>query len=65
MSLLQMAGMASAVIVLVTVLKLGPLFQELPKVRLYFSYRPYVCVGDCDRRQNAVCMYSFYIVYMS
>uniref|UniRef100_A0A8C7V6V9 Solute carrier family 26 member 6, like 1 n=1 Tax=Oncorhynchus mykiss TaxID=8022 RepID=A0A8C7V6V9_ONCMY len=30
----QMAGMASAVIVLVTVLKLGPLFQELPKAVL-------------------------------
>lgn len=29
---LQMAGVSSAVIVLVTVLKLGPLFQELPKV---------------------------------
>lgn len=29
---LQMAGLASAVIVLVTILKLGPLFQELPKV---------------------------------
>uniref|UniRef100_A0AAY5KR41 STAS domain-containing protein n=1 Tax=Esox lucius TaxID=8010 RepID=A0AAY5KR41_ESOLU len=30
----QMAGIASAVIVLVTVLKLGPLFQELPKAVL-------------------------------
>lgn len=30
--LLQMAGVASALIVLVTILKLGPLFQELPKV---------------------------------
>ncbi|XP_066520918.1 solute carrier family 26 member 6, like 1 [Hoplias malabaricus] len=30
----QMAGVASAVIVLVTVLKLGPLFQELPKAVL-------------------------------
>ncbi|KAM4612652.1 solute carrier family 26 member 6, like 1 [Polymixia lowei] len=30
----QMAGMASAVIVLVTILKLGPLFQELPKAVL-------------------------------
>ncbi|CAB1353983.1 unnamed protein product [Coregonus sp. 'balchen'] len=30
----QMAGMAAAVIVLVTVLKLGPLFQELPKAVL-------------------------------
>ena len=28
----QMAGIVSAVIVLVTILKLGPLFQELPKV---------------------------------
>jgi hypothetical protein len=27
-----MAGIVSAVIVLVTILKLGPLFQELPKV---------------------------------
>lgn len=27
-----MAGVVSSVIVLVTVLKLGPLFQELPKV---------------------------------
>lgn len=27
-----MAGVASALIVLVTILKLGPLFQELPKV---------------------------------
>lgn len=31
---LQMAGVASALIVLVTILKLGPLFQELPKVLL-------------------------------
>ncbi|XP_076012852.1 solute carrier family 26 member 6, like 1 [Genypterus blacodes] len=30
----QMAGVASAVIVLVTILKLGPLFQELPKAVL-------------------------------
>ncbi|XP_012670439.3 solute carrier family 26 member 6, like [Clupea harengus] len=30
----QMAGVSSAVIVLVTVLKLGPLFQELPKAVL-------------------------------
>uniref|UniRef100_A0A672YC47 Solute carrier family 26 member 6-like n=1 Tax=Sphaeramia orbicularis TaxID=375764 RepID=A0A672YC47_9TELE len=30
----QMAGLASAVIVLVTILKLGPLFQELPKAVL-------------------------------
>nr|XP_057926274.1 solute carrier family 26 member 6, like isoform X2 [Doryrhamphus excisus]XP_057926285.1 solute carrier family 26 member 6, like isoform X2 [Doryrhamphus excisus] len=30
----QMAGIASAVIVLVTILKLGPLFQELPKAVL-------------------------------
>uniref|UniRef100_A0A8B9L4G5 Solute carrier family 26 member 6 n=1 Tax=Astyanax mexicanus TaxID=7994 RepID=A0A8B9L4G5_ASTMX len=30
----QMAGVASAVIVLVTVLKLGPLFQDLPKAVL-------------------------------
>ncbi|XP_059185616.1 solute carrier family 26 member 6, like [Centropristis striata] len=30
----QMAGAASAVIVLVTILKLGPLFQELPKAVL-------------------------------
>lgn len=29
---LQMAGVASALVVLVTILKLGPLFQELPKV---------------------------------
>uniref|UniRef100_A0A3Q2YY21 Solute carrier family 26 member 6, like 1 n=1 Tax=Hippocampus comes TaxID=109280 RepID=A0A3Q2YY21_HIPCM len=28
----QMAGIASAIIVLVTILKLGPFFQELPKV---------------------------------
>lgn len=27
-----MAGVASALVVLVTILKLGPLFQELPKV---------------------------------
>ncbi|XP_041639517.1 solute carrier family 26 member 6, like [Cheilinus undulatus] len=30
----QMAGVASAVVVLVTILKLGPLFQELPKAIL-------------------------------
>ncbi|KAG7494395.1 solute carrier family 26 member 6-like [Solea senegalensis] len=30
----QMAGLASALIVLVTILKLGPLFQELPKAVL-------------------------------
>ncbi|KAM7402173.1 hypothetical protein PAMP_017437 [Pampus punctatissimus] len=30
----QMAGLASAVIVLMTILKLGPLFQELPKAVL-------------------------------
>ncbi|XP_061544508.1 solute carrier family 26 member 6, like [Phycodurus eques] len=30
----QMAGIASAIIVLVTILKLGPLFQELPKAVL-------------------------------
>ncbi|XP_029288233.1 solute carrier family 26 member 6, like 1 isoform X2 [Cottoperca gobio] len=30
----QMAGVASAIIVLVTILKLGPLFQELPKAVL-------------------------------
>lgn len=29
-----MAGVASALIVLVTILKLGPLFHELPKVFL-------------------------------
>lgn len=28
----QMAGVASSLIVLVTILKLGTLFQELPKV---------------------------------
>lgn len=32
-----MAGVASAVIVLVTILKLGPLFQDLPKVCSYSS----------------------------
>lgn len=31
-----MAGVASALIVLVTILKLGPLFQELPKVFVIF-----------------------------
>lgn len=31
-----MAGVASALIVLVTILKLGPLFQDLPKV-CYFN----------------------------
>lgn len=32
-----MAGVASALIVLVTILKLGPLFQDLPKVCCYFN----------------------------
>lgn len=33
----QMAGVASSLIVLVTILKLGTLFQELPKVRLRYD----------------------------
>lgn len=32
-----MAGVASALVVLVTILKLGPLFQELPKVLLLYN----------------------------
>lgn len=38
-----MAGMASAVIVLVTILKLGPLFQELPKVLSYCTCLSALC----------------------
>lgn len=37
-SVLQMAGVASTLIVLVTVLKLGPLFQELPKVLCFHKH---------------------------
>lgn len=36
-----MAGVASALIVLVTILKLGPLFQDLPKVCCYFNVSVY------------------------
>lgn len=36
---MQLAGLASALVVLVTILKLGPLFQELPKVQFLAGHR--------------------------
>lgn len=33
----QLAGVVSSIIVLVTVLKMGPLFEDLPKVTVSFS----------------------------
>lgn len=33
----QVAGVISSIIVLITVLKLGPLFEDLPKVTIFLS----------------------------
>lgn len=44
---MQLAGLASALVVLVTILKLGPLFQELPKVQ-FVSLLVVSVRLDCD-----------------
>lgn len=44
---MQLAGLASALVVLVTILKLGPLFQELPKVQFVFLHVVSICL-NCD-----------------
>lgn len=38
----QVAGVISSVIVLITVLKLGPLFEDLPKVKLSLPPVPFL-----------------------
>lgn len=42
----QIAGVISSVIVLITVLKLGPLFEDLPKVTL--SLPPATFLSNCQ-----------------
>lgn len=55
-----MAGVASALIVLVTILKLGPLFQELPKVFVIF-------LASVSNRANgkidSVCLFCLFVCF--